>query len=76
MATAKAFQSGSSQAGRSPKAFRFSTGDVAVFRHDDELLLLERRPSLDDVLDPLLPWADDITPKASPDLPVHGRKGL
>ncbi|MDE2157177.1 MAG: AbrB/MazE/SpoVT family DNA-binding domain-containing protein [Xanthomonadaceae bacterium] len=76
MATAKVFQSGNSQAVRLPKAFRFSTDEVAIFRRGGEVVLRERRPSLDDVLDPLPPWPDDIAPDAIPDLPVQERKGL
>jgi hypothetical protein len=48
-----------------PRRFVFSTSEVAIFRHDDELALLEKRPSLVEVLDPLPPWADDVTPKAT-----------
>lgn len=76
MATAKVFQSGNSQAVRLPKAFRFSTGEVAIFRRGDEVVLREGRPSLADVLDPLPPWPDDMTPQTIPDLPVQERKGL
>jgi hypothetical protein len=49
---------------------------LAIFRRGDEVVLREGRPSLADVLDPLPPWPDDITPKAIPDLPVQERKGL
>ena len=76
MSIAKVFQSGNSQAVRLPKAFRFSTDEVTIFRRGDEVVLRERRPSLGDVLDPLPSWPDDITPKAIPDLPVQERKGL
>lgn len=76
MTTAKVFKSGNSQAVRLPKAFRFSTDEVAIFRRGDEVVMREKRPSLDDVLDPLPPWPDDITPQATPDLPVQERKGL
>lgn len=76
MSTAKVFQSGNSQAVRLPKAFRFSTDEVAIFRRGDEVVLRERRPRLADVLDPLPPWPDDVTPEAIPDLPVQERKEL
>ncbi|TAL91332.1 MAG: AbrB/MazE/SpoVT family DNA-binding domain-containing protein [Rhodanobacter sp.] len=76
MPTAKVFQSGNRQAARLPRAFRFSTDEVAIFRRGDEVVLRERHPSLDDLLDPLPPWPDDITPTAIPDLPVHEREGL
>ena len=76
MTTAKVFQSGNSQAVRLPKAFRFNTDEVAIFRRGDEVVLREKRPSLSDVLDPLPPWPDDITPKDIPDLPVQEREGL
>ena len=76
MTTAKVFQSGNSQAVRLPKAFRFSSSEVSIFRRGDEVVLREGRPSLDDVLDPLPPWPDDIAPEHVPDLPLQERKGL
>jgi antitoxin VapB len=76
MTVAKVFQSGNSQAVRLPKAFRFSTDEVTIFRRGDEVVLREGRPCLADVLDALPPWPDDITPQAIPDLPVQEREGL
>jgi antitoxin VapB len=76
MSSAKVFQSGNSQAVRLPKEFRFSADEVAIFRRGEEIVLRETRPTLDDVLDPLPPWPDDITLKSMPDLPMQERKGL
>ena len=76
MTTAKVFQSGNSQAVRLPKAFRFCTAQVDIFRRGNEVVLREKRPSLDDLLDPLPPWPDDITPQDIPDLPLQERAAL
>lgn len=76
MPIAKVFQSGNSQAVRLPKAFRFSTDEVAIFHRGDEVVLREGCPRLADVLDPLPAWPDDIMPTASPDLPMEERKDL
>lgn len=76
MTTAKVFQSGNSQAVRLPKAFRFNTDEVSIFRRGDEVVLREKHPKLADVLDPLPPWPDDIAPDGIPDLPLQERKGL
>lgn len=76
MTTAKPIQSGSSQAVRLPKAFRLSTNKVSIFRRGDEVGLREKRPSLGEVLDPPLPWPDDIMREAMPNLSVQERKGL
>jgi antitoxin VapB len=72
MTIAKVFQSGNSQAVRLPKEFRFNIDELTIFRRGAEVVLREKRPSVADVLDPLPPWPDDITPKAIPDLPAPG----
>ena len=59
-ATAKVFQSGNSQAVRLPKAFRFKTSEVEIFRRGDEVVLREKPRSLTGLLDRLPPWPDDI----------------
>lgn len=76
MTTAKVFQSGNSQAVRLPKAFRFDAREVEIFRRGDEVVLRERRPTLDELLDPLPSWPDDITPEDIPDLPQQEREPL
>ena len=76
MTTAKVFQSGNSQAVRLPKAFRFETSEVVIYRRGDEVVLREKRPSLDELLNPLPPWPDDIGPEDIPDLPQQERESL
>lgn len=67
-ATAKVFQSGNSQAVRLPKAFRFHTDEVEIFRRGDEVVLREKPRSLSDALQHLPPWPDDIDiPGLQPD---------
>jgi len=41
MAIARVFKSGNSQAVRLPKAFRFRTTEVEIFRRGDEIVLRE-----------------------------------
>ena len=45
------FQSGNSQAVRLPKAFRFNSKTVEIFRCGDEVVLRERKRSFADALD-------------------------
>lgn len=76
MPIAKVFQSGNSQAVRLPKAFRFDTREVEIFRRGDEVVLREKRTSLDELLGSLPPWPDDIGPEDIPDLPQQEREPL
>jgi antitoxin VapB len=46
MATAKAFQSGNSQAVRLPKQFRLTGDEVEIYRRGDEIVLREKCSSL------------------------------
>lgn len=74
MDTAKVFRSGNSQAVRLPKAFRFKSKEVEIFRRGDEVVLRERHPRIEEILNQLPPWPDDITPEAIPDLLPERRK--
>lgn len=76
MTHAKVFQSGNSQAVRLPKAFRFHSSEVEIFRRGDEVVLREKPQSLVDAFDQLsnLPsgdWDDARDERAPED-----RKGL
>ena len=57
------FQSGNSQAVRLPKAFRFNSKTVEIFRRGDEVVLREKKRSfaqaLDEVLAGLAPMRDN-----------------
>lgn len=75
MDTAKVFQSGNSQAVRLPKAFRFKTSEVTIYRRGDEVVLREKPASLAEVFDNMaeLPedmfdHIDDLPPEDRPDL--------
>lgn len=74
MDTVKVFRSGNSQAVRLPKAFRFKSEEVEIFRRGDEVVLRERHPAISEVLDKLPPWPEDITPENIPDLPPERRE--
>lgn len=50
MTTARIFQSGNSQALRLPKAFRFRSSAVEIFRRGDEVVLRERHGNVGDDL--------------------------
>lgn len=74
MTHAKVFQSGNSQAVRLPKAFRFHSSEVEIFRRGDEVVLREKPAmSLLETLERLPPWPDDID---IPDLPPEQREDL
>ncbi len=69
MATARVFKSGNSQAVRLPKAFRFRSAEVEIFRRGDEVVLRERPASLAARLARLPPLPDDF-PDDIPDEPA------
>lgn len=71
MAKARVFQSGNSQAVRLPKEFRFQSKEVEIFRRGDEVVLREKPPSLEELLEKLPPWPDDF--EISPELPQQER---
>ena len=54
MADTTVFQSGNSQAVRLPKAFRFNSKTVEIFRRGDEVVLREKKRSFADALDEAL----------------------
>lgn len=60
MTTARIFQSGNSQAVRLPKAFRFDTREVEIFRRGDEIVLREKHPNLATAFDALGDLPDDM----------------
>ena len=60
MATAKVFKSGNSQAVRLPKAFRFSTDEVEIFRRGDEVVLRETTRGLERAFDLLCALPNDM----------------
>lgn len=69
--TAKVFKSGNSQAVRLPKAFRFQSSEVEIFRRGDDVVLREKSQSLAEAFDALgdLPegiW-DDIRETRQPE---------
>jgi antitoxin VapB len=57
---AKVFKSGNSQAVRLPKAFRFSTDEVEIFRRGDEVVLRETTRGLERAFDLLCALPNDI----------------
>lgn len=74
MTKARVFQSGNSQAVRLPKAFRFESDEVEIFRRGNEVVLREKPASLAALLDELPPWPNDF---ALPDeLPQEERDFL
>ena len=60
MTTAKIFRSGNSQAVRLPKAFRFATEEVEIYRRGDEIVLREKRSNLAAAFDALTDLPDDM----------------
>lgn len=78
MTTAKIFQSGNSQAVRLPKAFRFDTREVEIFRRGDEIVLREKHPNLATAFDALSDLPDDMIEAIEhmDDLSPEERQGL
>ena len=54
------FQSGNSQAVRLPKAFRFKSRTVEIYRRGDEVVLRETAPTLQEALAELPPLPADL----------------
>lgn len=79
-ATARVFQSGNSQALRLPKAFRFKSNQVEIFRRGDEVVLRERRgdvgASLAEAFDGLPPMPADFFADGRRDARVQTRERL
>ena len=71
MPKARVFQSGNSQAVRLPKAFRFSSKEVEIFRRGNDVVLREKPGSLAELLETLAPWPDDFA--LPPELPQQER---
>lgn len=80
MATARVFKSGNSQALRLPKAFRFESNVVEIFRRGDEVVLRERRDSaaeqLIDAFDKVPAMPADVFGTERSDAPAQAREGL
>ena len=72
---AKVFRSGNSQAVRLPKAFRFSTDEVEIFRRGDEVVLRETGRGLERAFYLLCALPDDML-DARDDRPPQDREGL
>jgi antitoxin VapB len=72
---AKVFKSGNSQAVRLPKAFRFSTDEVEIFRRGDEVVLRETTRGLERAFDLLCALPNDML-DVRDDRPPQDREGL
>ncbi len=68
MTTARVFKSGNSQAVRLPKAFRFRSKTVHIYRRGSEVVLSEKPLTLGALLKDLPPLPDDF-PREIPDPP-------
>lgn len=76
MDTVKVFRSGNSQAVRLPKAFRFKSKEVEIFRRGDEVVLREKRRTLSDAFDGLTELPDDMWDSIRDQRPPEKREGL
>lgn len=80
MTTARVFKSGNSQALRLPKAFRFQSNEVEIFRRGDEIVLRERTRSagenLAEVFAGLPKMPADFFAGGRRDAPVQTRERL
>jgi len=57
---AKVFKSGNSQAVRLPKEMRFNVAEVEIFKRGDEVVLREKKRSLDEAFAILTHMPDDF----------------
>lgn len=75
MGTARVFRSGNSQAVRLPKQFRLKSKEVEIFRRGDEIVLREKKGSMERAFDLLAGMPDDFELPERNDKPQK-RKGL
>lgn len=76
MTTARVFRSGNSQAVRLPKAFRFASSEVEIFRRGDEVVLKEKAQGLASAFHLLTELPDDFFTEGRVDPPAQEREGL
>lgn len=76
MTTARVFKSGNSQAVRLPKAFRFNSGEVEIFRRGDEVVLREKPRTAAEIFDILASFPEDFMEGGRQDLPQQEREPL
>lgn len=76
MATARIFRSGTSQAVRLPKEFRFRGEEVEIFRRGDEVVLREKGKGLARAFEILANLPDDFLPEVRQDEPPQARENL
>jgi antitoxin VapB len=76
MTTARVFRSGNSQAVRLPKAFRFASSEVEIFRRGDEVVLKEKAQGLASAFHLLTELPDDFFAEGRVDPPAQEREGL
>jgi antitoxin VapB len=76
MDTARVFRSGSSQAIRLPKEFRFAAKEVEIFRRGDEIILREKCGAMIRAFNLLadLPEGFEVAGRRSRDLPQKRRR--
>ncbi len=74
MAYARIFQSGNSQAVRLPKEFRFSVGEVEIFRRGNETVLRERATNALALFDALSSLPQDFMAQERDDTPPQERE--
>jgi antitoxin VapB len=74
MATAKVFKSGNSQAVRLPKEFRFDAPEVEIFRRGDEVVLREKRRTIERILELFAQLPPEIDERDN--RPPQEREGL
>lgn len=76
MNTARVFQSGNSQAVRLPKAFRFNSEEVEIYKRGDEVVLREKRKDMSRFIELLMSLPEDMFPEERVDLPLQQRDEL
>jgi len=76
MATARVFKSGNSQALRLPKEFRLKSKEVEIFRRGEEIVVREKRGTLERAFELLTELPGDVKiRRRAKDYPQK-RKGL
>lgn len=76
MPTARVFKSGNSQAVRLPKAFRFRSNQVEIFRRGNEIVMREKNEGMARVFDILTGLPEDALLDRPADPQPQRRKGL
>ncbi len=76
METAKVFQNGNSQAVRLPKAYRFLSNEVKIYKKGNQVILEPLEPTWDPLFESLSEFPEDFFEDGRHQPPMQERESL